>query len=142
MYYNGIYGRRYDSQGQPMGGFVVDSKQRYDWCCMQNPSVSSDEKGDFIVVWEHPFAETGGEPKNVGVFGRRYEAAGQAGPRFQVNTYTPGVQKPLSGGAVSLDPLGNFIVVWQSEGQDGSGLGVFGQRYGPLAGHDPDHELR
>jgi hypothetical protein len=41
-----------------------------------------------------------------------------------------------------LDPLGNFIVVWQSEGQDGSGLGVFGQRYGPLAGHDPDHERR
>jgi hypothetical protein len=56
-----------------------------------------------------------------------------------VNTYTPGVQAPFSKGAVSSDPLGNFIVVWKSQGQDGSGYGVFGQRYGPLAGRDRDH---
>ena len=30
---------------------------------------------------------------------------------------------------VASDAAGNFVVVWKSDGQDGSGRGVFGQRY-------------
>jgi hypothetical protein len=51
------------------------------------------------------------------------------GPEFRVNTYTTSLQLyPW----VSADPAGNFVVVWSSNLQDGSGLGVFGQRYGPI----------
>ena len=31
--------------------------------------------------------------------------------------------------AVAADPLGNFVVVWRSNGQDGSGYAVVGQRF-------------
>src|SRR5262245_43799073 len=48
------------------------------------------------------------------------------GPEFRVNTYTTAGQTAPS---VSADPEARFIVVWQSNGQDGSGFGVFGQRF-------------
>ncbi len=48
------------------------------------------------------------------------------GTEFQVNTYTTGSQKYP---AVATDPSGNFVVVWMSNGQDGSDWGVFGQRF-------------
>ena len=48
------------------------------------------------------------------------------GGEFQVNTYTTSSQ---SGPSVAMDGAGNFVVVWQSSGQDGSSGGVFGQRF-------------
>lgn len=42
-----------------------------------------------------------------------------------VNTYTTGFQNVPS---IATDGQGRFIVVWQSEGQDGDELGVFGRR--------------
>src|SRR6186997_2280378 len=48
------------------------------------------------------------------------------GPEFQVNTYTLDLQVAAR---VAADPSGNFVVVWESLGQDGSSFGSFGQRY-------------
>jgi len=48
------------------------------------------------------------------------------GPEFQVNSYTPSQQGEP---AVAADGAGGFVVVWSSWDQDGSGLGVFGQRF-------------
>ena len=48
------------------------------------------------------------------------------GPEFRVNSYTTQGQRLPS---VERDPLGNFVVVWTSYGQDGSSDGIFGQRY-------------
>src|SRR6185436_5784427 len=45
---------------------------------------------------------------------------------FQVNTYTTGDQSRPS---VAIDEAGNFVVVWLSLGEDGSGFGVFGQQF-------------
>jgi hypothetical protein len=45
---------------------------------------------------------------------------------FMANTYTPGIQ---SDPAVAIDGGGNFIVAWHSENQDGSGFGVYAQRF-------------
>ncbi len=53
-------------------------------------------------------------------------AQAPAGLEFQVNTYTTGRQ---SMPAVAVDDNGDFVVAWQSEGQDGSGGGIFGQRF-------------
>jgi hypothetical protein len=47
-------------------------------------------------------------------------------PEFRINTYTPGNQARPS---VAVDSSGAFVVVWQSDAQDGSGAGVFGQLY-------------
>ena len=49
-----------------------------------------------------------------------------AGAEFRVNTYTTGGQDAAS---VAMDAMGNFAVVWQSDGQDGSGHGVYAQRF-------------
>lgn len=48
------------------------------------------------------------------------------GPEFQVNSYTTSQQWFP---AVASDAVGNFVVVWSSDGQDGSYEGVFGRRY-------------
>ena len=62
-----------------------------------------------------------------GVFGQRFAASGApVGAEFRVNTYTALDQ---SRPTIALDSSGNFVVAWQSAGQDGSGNGVFGQRY-------------
>ena len=48
------------------------------------------------------------------------------GPDFPVNSYTTGMQLRA---AVAADGAGNFVVVWTSDSQDGSGTGIFGQRF-------------
>ncbi len=45
---------------------------------------------------------------------------------FQVNTYTSSHQNVAD---VAVDDSGNFVVVWESDGQDGDGDGVFGRRF-------------
>jgi hypothetical protein len=45
---------------------------------------------------------------------------------FRLNTVTSGFQ---DGGVVASNAAGDFVVVWRSSGQDGSGDGVYGQRY-------------
>src|SRR5262249_58409985 len=73
-----------------------------------------------------------GEGDRGGVFGQRYDGSGApVGTEFQVNPYTPGLQRAP---AVAAVQNGGFVVVWESgssyyqTGQDGSSVGVFGQR--------------
>ncbi len=86
-------------------------------------SVAWGANGQFVVVW-HSLAQDGSDR---GIFGRRFSAAGAPlGGEFQINSFTTGAQyRP----AVASDASGNFVVVWQSLGQDGDLTGVFGQRF-------------
>ena len=52
--------------------------------------------------------------------------ARESAPEFQVNTYTTGDQTTPS---VAIDETGDFVVVWESAGQDGACSGVFGARF-------------
>jgi hypothetical protein len=79
--------------------------------------------GRFVVVW----SSYGQDGSSGGVFGQRYDpSGGPLGPEFRVNTFTTNTQRRPS---VAVDAAGNFVVVWESGGQDGSSYGVFGQRY-------------
>ena len=61
------------------------------------------------------------------MYGQRYSSTGAAvGTEFQVNTTTPGGQIAPAVAALSD---GGFVVTWTSDTQDGSGFGVYGQRY-------------
>jgi hypothetical protein len=91
-----------------------------------------DANGDFVIAWvSSSLVGTPQDGDAAGIFGQRYNAAGVAqGAEFQVNTYTTGYQGAYV--SVATDPGGNFVVVWPSRGQDGSGYGVFGQRFASL----------
>jgi len=117
----GVFGQRYDGSGAPLGSeFQVET---YTTGFQGFPSVSADASGDFVVVWH----SDGQDGSDLGVFGQRYSSAGNPlGSEFRVNTYTTGAQ---AFPAVILDGAGNFAVVWHDAGQDGSGAGIFGQRY-------------
>jgi hypothetical protein len=118
---DGIFGQRYDSSGAPVGPeFRVNT---FTTNYQRRPSLAADASGNFVVVWQS-VAQDG---SSKGVFGQRFASSGAAlGSEFRVNTYTTDDQAYPS---VAADSAGNFIVVWQSMGQDGSNEGVFGQRF-------------
>jgi hypothetical protein len=119
---NGVFGQRYDSSGASLGPeFRVNS---YTTDNQSAPSIAADTSGNFVVVWDS-VAQDG---SSNGVFGQRYLFSGTPeGPEFRVNTYTTDLQFRA---AVAADGAGRFVVAWTSNTQDGSGYGVFGQRYG------------
>jgi len=119
----GVFGQRYSSSGGPVGPeFRVNT---YTTGFQYRPAVSAaSTPNDFVVVWQDGTAPGPGR----GVFGQRYATAGvPLGPEFRVETYTTGFQ---AAPAIVVQPPGSYVVVWHSDGQDGSGLGIFGQRYG------------
>lgn len=117
----GIFAQRFDASGNPAGdefqvNVVTADHQR-------NPAVAVGTSGAFVVVWE----SRGQDGSDFGVRGRRYDAGGAAlGDEFQVNSYTLLAQDDPD---VAVDGAENFVVVWRSMGQDGSGAGVYGQRF-------------
>ena len=117
----GVFAQRFAGDGAPAGSeFKVNS---YTTGAQSYPTVASDADGNFIVAW----TSSGQDGDADGVFARRYASSGTAlGPEFRVNTYTTGNQGYA---AVASDPSGNFVIAWQSAGQDGSAAGVFAQRF-------------
>jgi hypothetical protein len=117
----GVFGQRYDASGAPRGAeFLVNS---YTTGNQWHLSVASDAAGNFAVVWQ----SEGQDGSSWGIFGQRLDASGTPrGGEFQVNSYTTSLQYHPS---LASDAAGNFVVTWASQDQDGSGYGVFGQRY-------------
>ena len=118
----GIFGQRFASSGASLGTeFLVNT---YTTTAQFLPQVCCDAAGDFVVVWT---SLAGNYTPGSDVFGQRFLSDGSfSGGPFQVNTYTPSYQ---SYSALCCDAAGDFAVVWESNGQDGQGPGVFGQRF-------------
>jgi hypothetical protein len=116
-----VFGQRYSALGAVLGPeFRVSGYARIG----EVPAVAADPSGNFIITWG------GYDGYQGGVFGQRYATSGPSmGPEFRVNTYTTGHQ---SNPAVGADPMGKFVIAWDSESQDGSSYGIFGQRYGQI----------
>jgi|GEM_PF-1010260 len=117
----GIYAQRYNAAGAALGGeFKVNT---YTTGQQYLPSVAMDTTGDFAITWES-YAEDGNK---YGVYAQRYNSAGAAqGVEFRVNTVTTNDQRQA---AIAMDSTGDFVITWKSETQDGSGYGIFAQRY-------------
>jgi hypothetical protein len=116
---NGIFGQRFNRAGVSVGDeFQIDSSTTSEH---RLPSVASLPDGGFVVVWESYYS---------GIFARRFDSAGAAtGGEFQVNADAPYDYQTAP--SVAADAAGRFVVVW-SNYQDGSGRGVFGQRFDSL----------
>lgn len=117
----GIFAQRYNAAGAKQGGeFLVNT---YTTGIQRTPAVAMDATGDFVIAW----VSVGQDGSGAGVFAQRYNAAGVAqGAEFRVNGYTTSDQDSAK---IAMDSAGNFVVTWQSKGQDGSGYGVYARRY-------------
>ena len=118
---SGVYGQLYSAAGAPVGSeFRVNTYTTFN---QDSPSIAGLSDGGFVVTWRSDRQDGSGD----GVFGQRYSAAGGVvGGEFRVNTTTANGQW-----APSVAGLGNggFVVTWTSCCQDGSSVGVYGQRY-------------
>ena len=128
----GIFGQRYGAGGMPLGAeFRVNT---YTTGFQGNPVVGMTDEGHFVVAWE---GESAGED-GFGILAQRYVNDGTPlGGEFRVNNFTTGDQRYPSvdcGG-------GQFAVVWQSEGQDGSGYGIYNRVFN-LGSGAPGPEFR
>ncbi len=125
----GIFGRRLDSTGAPLGAeFQVNA---FTSGYQLLGKAASDAAGNFVVAW----IDYQNSTASYEIRARRFNSTGvPQGGDIVVNTYTTGVQ---SRPAVAMSSTGNFVVVWESGpdfgsgqvGQDGSDFGVFGQRF-------------
>lgn len=86
------------------------------------PAVAVDASGNFVVVWADAAQES---VLNYGIYGQGFTPAGTLGTEFHVNTFTTGLQQNP---AVAASGTNNFLVVWESDGQDGQARGVVGRR--------------
>ena len=120
----GVFGQKFLASGARFGAeFRVNT---YTSLGQFSPRVRMGETGAFVVTW----SSFGQDGSNSGTFGQRFfSGTSPRGPEFRVNTFTTNAQY---GGGVAADPAGNFTVTWSSMGQDGSGAGVYAQRYGGL----------
>jgi|GEM_PF-1111909 len=119
---DGVYGQRYDANGVAQGGeFKVNATT----ASTQNESSVAAYTGGFIVAWTS--YGNAGDPSSYGVYAQRYDNSGVAvGGEFRVNTTTAGYQYESD---VAARADGSYVVVWRSDGQDGSSAGVYAQRY-------------
>lgn len=129
----GIFGQRYDAAGKPAGKeFQVNT---YTTSSQDHPAVAANASGNFVVVWQSHSRDGSDD----GIFGQRLDSLGDPiGQEFQVNTYTTGNQHDP---AVAAGAAGDFVVVWQSQDQDGEAGGIFGQRY-DAAGNPAGREFQ
>ena len=116
-----IEAQRYNAAGVPQGSnFRVDT---FTTGAQVNPSVAMDSAGDFVIAWSAQYADGSG----LSVAAQRYNSSGAAqGSEFRVNTYTSGNQGSAK---VSMDSAGDFVIAWQSQYEDGSGYGIYAERY-------------
>ncbi|MCA9110886.1 MAG: hypothetical protein KDA52_13130, partial [Planctomycetaceae bacterium] len=117
----GIFAQRYAADGTPVGSEFQVNKTTLGNQGL--PSVSMANSGEFVISWDS-FGQDG---DGSSVFGQRFDADGNAlGDEFQVNSFTA-FDQALS--SIALNDAGQFVVAWTDLTQDGSGWGVYGQRF-------------
>ncbi|MBP2233286.1 VCBS repeat-containing protein [Azospirillum agricola] len=115
-----IYQQRYAADGQTVGGETLVNTTTADLQALSQ--VVSLKDGGWVVTWESRGAQDG---SGSGMYQQRYAVNGApVGGEVRINTTTAGDQ---TYSVLSALEDGGWVVVWQSPGQDGSGLGVYGQ---------------
>ena len=92
----------------------------------QYPSVASLLNGNFVVTWQSK------QDPNYGIYGQlNNPIGGPLGNEFRVNTLTTSSQNlPKVAGLFN----GNFVVTWESDGQDpGGSYDIYGQLFDSTA---------
>jgi hypothetical protein len=84
------------------------------------PSISSDDSGNFIIVWDDQ------RNGNSDIYAQRYSSDGtELGSNFLVNDYLRNENQHHP--SISTNSAGNFIIIWQDEGNGDTD--IYAQRY-------------
>ena len=130
-----VYAQRFGAAGEKVGAeFRVNTTTANG---QHRPQAGIADDGTCAVAWT-----SGQDPKSgkvaasEGIYAQRFGPSGaKLGAEFRVNDYLPDAQRVPS---LAMDGAGNFLIAWQSYGQDGSDWGVYAKRYGasgaPLGG--------
>ena len=110
-----VQAQRYNASGTPQGGQL--QVNTYTTAAQTAADVAMDGQGKFVVVWASN-GSAGTDTSEESIQAQRFDSDGNpVGVEFQVNTYTTDEQTdPM----VAMDSLGNFVVVWESYGSDGT----------------------
>ncbi len=109
---NGVYSRRFDAEGTPLGADLLVSDGV---TAVNSAAMAMNPDGTFVVSWGY------GHPTGP-VMARLYNSEGQAlGNEFQVGN------SPSGESSVAMSAAGDFVVTWTAP--DGNGDGIFGQRF-------------
>ena len=127
-----IFARRFDADGHPAGPEIpVTLSTRHD---QSYPDVAPAPGGGSVIAWQS-YAQDG---SGSGIYVRRFDSFGnpQSG-EVPVNMMTSGEQVRPAIAATR----GGFVVVWQSNGQDGDRGGIYARRLN-RAGRPLGREIR
>jgi hypothetical protein len=123
--------------------FFIDPQYTIPWQGSSFPmqqyhtSVDITKDGlDYVITYHRYYDvvdEESDDPNQLNVWARTFTINSSTGgssaatSAFMVNTYTTNAQINAD---VAMDASGNFVVTWESTGQDGSGMGVYARTFG------------
>ncbi|WP_424971012.1 Ig-like domain-containing protein [Dinoroseobacter sp. S76] len=117
----GVYLRVFDASGAALGAETLVNTTTFE--DQSDAEITGLSGGGFVVTWTDDTADGSAR----GIYAQIYTNAGvKVGGEFRVNTNTGSDQFNSS---VTAMADGGFVVTWTSDTGDGSGQGVFGQRY-------------
>jgi hypothetical protein len=118
---SGIHAQRFDSHGVALAPEArVDTVEAG---AIAKPVAAALAGGGYVIAWQSAAADGSGLDIHV----QRFGADGAAiGPQSIVNSTVDGHQ---TAPAITATADGGYVIAWTSTGQDGSGDGVFAQRF-------------
>ncbi len=120
---SGVYQQRFTSLGEPIGDQIKVNTYTMSSSIAFRPEVTGLSDGGWVVTWQ----SKGQDGSGYGVYQQRFTSDGVAyGNELQVNSYTSGDQY---GPSITGLSDGGWVITWHSDVQDGSGYGVFQQRF-------------
>ncbi|MBW4660026.1 MAG: hypothetical protein KME15_15230 [Drouetiella hepatica Uher 2000/2452] len=131
---SGIFVQRYNNNGLALGGETLVNTYTFD--NQQNSSIAMNATGGYVITWSSQ-AQDG---EGWGVYAQQFNADGtKKGAELAVNPRSTTdldneidlepILSDQQSSAVAIAPDGSFVVVWESNAQDGSGFGIYAKRY-------------
>lgn len=117
---DGVFARIVNASGRAVTGvFKVNSDATLP---ANSPALAADARGNLLITWE------AGHDREIDVYARLFDRNGVPRiPDFRVNSDVAGLQRRP---AVTADPTGGFLVVWQGQFENWRKSRIYGQFLG------------
>ncbi len=117
----GVVLNRFFATGERLGVETIANSMRTD--VQSEAKVAHLSNGRYVVVWKSVNQDGSG----TGIYGQEFNRwSEKIGQEFRINSFTAGDQDWPS---IASDGHDDLVVVWESNGQDGSSQGIYSQRF-------------